>query len=152
MNYFFTSLILIGLLFGCQKNKDGQLDELYKSANKNRIHGDFHEAVIEYSNLIDNDSTKGDYFFYRAICLTQIGEFNLAIPDFEKSIALNNKLSDCYYSMAVIYIYENPNENLANEYILKFAANNQDTESLLELSDAFIEKFINDPSESSTVL
>lgn len=148
MSYLISLIALFGFLLGCQWKKGGDLEEMYRNANKSRIHGDYPAAVTDYSRLIDNDSTKGDYFFYRAICLTQMAEFDLAIFDFEKSIALNNKLADCYYSLAVIYIHEFPNEKLANDCIVKFGEQNPDSESLIELSTAFIDKFINNSPES----
>jgi len=143
-----STLSILILIFSCEPPTNRILEE-FKVANEKRILGDFAGAIKDYNSLILQDSLRGDFYFYRGYCLVQINKFEEAILDFNKSAGLGFNEFDCYFNLASIYIYEIPNADLANEYINKAASINPDPFILIDLYDAFIEKFVNENSKSS---
>lgn len=139
MNTRFFFIYFILLFLSCKGNKDKSIAhttvEIERLADSLYYAKNFSMAIPLYSKLINEDSTKGKYYFNRGYSYSILLNAYPAIQDFLKSIQLNYRIaesnrniaanfSDIDDSLAVYYINKsfqlNPNDssvkNLKQEY------------------------------------
>lgn len=90
---------------------------------------DYKIAENYYDKIIILDSTKGEIYFKRAYCRTQMDNISGAIKDNLKAVSLGYKVDQAYYNLGVNYMMLT-NDSLALYYFTKsYKANPNDEET-----------------------
>lgn len=135
--FFFIYFLL--LLFSCKGNKDENIgnstvdverlaDSLYYAQN-------FSMAIPVYSKLINEDSTKGKYYYNRGYSYSILLNAYPAIQDFLKSIQLNYRVAESNRNIAVNF--SDIDESQAVYYINKSYQLNPNDSSVKILKEEY---------------
>jgi tetratricopeptide (TPR) repeat protein len=145
-----TLLILTSILsfFSCQKVNnelvDNETAELKALADSSYSQNNYVESINLYTELIEIDSTTGEYFYKRGYSYIQIDSLKLSNIDYHKSASLGYRKSDAYYNIGLNYLYELHDYPLAREYFLRALYYNPTDKSIMveiAVCDKLIEDF-----------
>jgi Flp pilus assembly protein TadD len=78
------------------RNAEGTARDLF-------LAGDYSGALREYGRLLELSPENGRYELGRAQCFLKLNEKDKALAALEKAVALDPKLSDAHYHLAVLY-------------------------------------------------
>ena len=65
--------------------------------------GNYWDAITDYSNAIDLDSSYSEAYNYRGLALCHLENYGDALVDFESAIEINPKYASAYNSLGAIY-------------------------------------------------
>jgi len=86
-------ILLIGILISTTTFSQNKATELYTSGNSNFKSGNFQEAILNYTELmemVDEKAVRKTCFINRGLSYDRIKEYDLAISDFTEAIKLDS--------------------------------------------------------------
>ena len=93
--------------------------EAIEPINKGTIlasEGKYEEAIKEYSYTIKAEPTNAEYYFRRGTLYLKLCNYDLALPDFNKTSQLKANYSDAYIYSAYIYALQQDGINALQKY------------------------------------
>lgn len=83
------------------------VDSLILKARELNLKKDYGKALVIFDQLIEFDSTRGEFYFKRASCKFRLKEYKGSKMDFLESVKLNYRTKDSYYNIGCIYAIQN---------------------------------------------
>ena len=86
--------------------KNSEAEDYFQESFENIDNEYFHSAIENISKAIEIDATKGVYYFNRASIKQRVFDYELAIPDYTKSIDLKfEHIEEAYFNRAMCKIH-----------------------------------------------
>lgn len=98
----------------------------FKRAENKRINKQYKDAVKDYTEAIKKNSKIDDYFFYRAMCYSELGIQREAIGDYSTAIKLNSNNGAAFNNRGVCYEELNRSEDAINDFYEAFELDQDD--------------------------
>lgn len=95
--------------------------------------GKYTEAVKDITQSIELKNDWEISYFYRAVAYQALGDYDLAMLDYSKSVQINERMTDAYYNRAQITLTR---KDISNPDVAKAVS---DLEKALELDSKFID-------------
>ncbi|HLP49619.1 MAG TPA: tetratricopeptide repeat protein [Chitinophagales bacterium] len=95
------TLLLIVLLFFLSAGAEVQDHPLSVQAQQQFDEGKFEDAVSSYTQLADTFPDAKEPYYNRGLCLYELKQYNKALADFDKALAIDSSLTDAKYMRAL---------------------------------------------------
>ena len=92
-----------GLVYLQVDDRSMALADLSKAAGHYTQKGDYHKAIVCYTNLLGLDEQNLELFCNRGLCHLNLGQYQKSISDFEKTIELDKKFFRGYLNLGKAY-------------------------------------------------
>jgi tetratricopeptide (TPR) repeat protein len=79
---------------------DPELAKLVKEIKKGC---NYQEAVLILDEAIKRDSSQGEYYFKRELCICSLGSIDSEIDGYKKAIELNYRVGDANFNLGLCY-------------------------------------------------
>ncbi|TRX62667.1 hypothetical protein FNH22_00810 [Fulvivirga sp. M361] len=119
-------LILNISIIGCSKVDQKKevavsmsFEDLKIKADKYYQADDYENALKLYTDLIYQDSSVGEFWYRRGYSLAQLNYHETSVPDYLKSIELDYRRYDSYYTLGLYHATILRNDSLAHYYLNK---------------------------------
>jgi tetratricopeptide (TPR) repeat protein len=119
MNYFKLLSPVLLFFFSCSniENTTGQSresDKLKSDANVAYKEKDYRRALLLYDQLLQSDSSNGEYYFRRAYSYSSLFNVAEAVRDYKKAIERGHNVAEAYKNIGINYC--RVNDSLAVVY------------------------------------
>lgn len=95
------ALLLIVLLFFLSAGAEVQDHPLSVQAQQQFTDGKFEDAVTSYTQLADTFPEAKEPYYNRGLCLYELKQYDKALADFDKALAIDTSLKDAKYMRAL---------------------------------------------------
>jgi tetratricopeptide (TPR) repeat protein len=116
-------LLTVSIINSCKNttkdNVENNTIELGALANHSYSNNKYVESIKLFSELIEKDSSIGEYYYKRGYCYNQIDSVEMSTIDYLKSVSYGYRLTDSYYNIGLNYLYEFRNYSVALKYFQK---------------------------------
>ena len=97
--------MIISTVHSCQNTTDDKIEKLNLLANRYYLGNNYVGAIKLFTELIEIDSSNGEYYYKRGYCNTQIDSVEMSTYDYLKSVSYGYRLADSYYNIGLNYLY-----------------------------------------------
>ncbi len=113
---FFLFALLLSTHISCANNDNST--SLFKKGVSEYENGNFHEAIIHFQKIIDNDYANFETHYNLANTYYKINKFPEAIYHYEKALQYEPKNEDALYNISLVQTQININQQAIPEHFI----------------------------------